>query len=149
MILVSACLLGEQVRYNGEGYNNKLLNKYSYLNKFYSVCPEILGGLAVPRNQAEIVKSKVLTEQGEDVTNAFTKGADYAMEIVKENNIKYAILKANSPSCGNKMIYDGTFSKNKIVGYGLTAKLLLSNGVVIYSEEEITEELLLDLLDKT
>lgn len=148
MILISSCLLGELVRYNGEGYNIELLNKYSYLNKFYSVCPEILGGLAVPRTPAEIIDGKVLTIQGEDVTSCFIKGAEDVLKIVKENNIKYAILKANSPSCGNRLIYDGTFSNNKIDGQGVTTKLLVNQGVIVYSEKELTEELLLDLLSK-
>ena len=148
MILVSACLLGEKVRYDGSGYNNEILNKYKHLAKFQVVCPEVLAGLSIPRNPAEITANKVLTNKGEDVTNYFINGAYLTMKLAKKQGIKTAILKANSPSCGNKLVYDGTFQNKKVKGQGLTAQMLTLAGVVVSSEEELTEELLVRLIQE-
>lgn len=111
------------------------------------VCPEVFGGLTTPRTPNEIVggdgddvidgEAKVITKDGEDVTEEFIKGARRALEIARIFNIKKAILKQRSPSCGNGKIYDGTFSGNLIEGDGVTAALFKRNGIEVISEEDL------------
>ena len=153
-ILVSSCLLGEDVKYDG-GNNSIALNpKVSFSlkelfmdilceNEIYSFCPEVSGGLKTPRTPAEIVKRDkpfiVQTQNGEDVTINFLLGAKKALDLCIEEDIKVALLKANSPSCGNIKTYDGTFSNTLIDSAGLSAKLLKENGITVFNEEELKE----------
>ncbi|ENZ01935.1 hypothetical protein HMPREF1092_01169 [Clostridium thermobutyricum] len=143
MILISACLCGVNCKYNGSNnYNEKIkeiLEEYEYM----LVCPEQLGGLTTPRKPAEIIKDKVIDNEGKDVTINFEKGALETLKIAQLTNTKYALLKEGSPSCGSNFIYDGNFNGTKILGEGLTAKLLKKNGIKIFSENEIE-----DLKDK-
>jgi uncharacterized protein YbbK (DUF523 family) len=153
-ILVSSCLLGEDVRYDGNNSSIAFNPKFSFSlkelfmdilceNEIYSFCPEVSGGLGIPRTPAEIVKNEkpfiVKDENGLDVTINFLLGAKKALDICKEENIKVALLKANSPSCGNIKIYDGTFTNNLIDGQGLTARLLKENGIEIFNETQLKE----------
>lgn len=112
-------------------------------NEIYSFCPEVSGGLGIPRTPAEIVNNEkpfiVKDENGTDVTINFLLGAKKALDVCKEENIRVALLKANSPSCGNIKIYDGTFSNNLIDGQGLTARLLKENGIEIFNETQLKE----------
>ena len=150
MIIVSACLLGENCKYSGG--NNKSENVIKYLeNKEYIlVCPEQLGGLTTPRNPSEIITygnkdgndvlsgcTKVLSNKGIDVTKNFIQGAEETLKIAKEHNAKTAILKAGSPSCGYKKIYDGTFLGNKIQGMGVTAAILNKENIALLDEDDI------------
>lgn len=143
-ILVSACLIGTNCKYDGK--NNaceaviKLKNKYELI----PVCPETLGGLPTPRIPCEIASGKVINRIGVDVTKFFAKGAKDALLIAKENNIQYAILKERSPSCGVSNVYDGSFSKTLVPGMGVFAKMLVRYGVKVYSENEI-DKLLKDI----
>ena len=134
-IMVSACLLGDNVKYDGT--NNKNDELISFLKKYevIKVCPECLGGLAIPRLPSEIKNNRVINNKEIDVTKEFTLGASKTLNIAKENNIKIAILKKNSPSCGSGMVYDGTFSHCLINGDGVTAKLLKDNGIMVFNEE--------------
>ena len=138
-ILISACLVGDKVKYNGQSnYTPKikeLLEKYELV----PFCPEVEGGLPTPRSCNERVKDKVLTEDGRDVTKAFEKGADLAYNICMYLGIKKAILKSLSPSCGSNEIYDGSFSHKKIKGDGVTAELLKKKGIEVYTENDIDE----------
>lgn len=153
-ILVSSCLLGEDVRYDGNNSSIAFDPKFPFSlkelfmdilceNEIYSFCPEVAGGLPIPRISAEIVKNDkpfiVKNQEGLDVTINFLLGAKKALDICKEENIKVALLKSKSPSCGNKEIYDGTFSSNLINGQGLTAKLLEENGIEVFNENELKE----------
>ena len=153
-ILVSSCLLGEDVRYDGNNSSIAFNPKFSFSlkelfmdilceNEIYSFCPEVSGGLGIPRTPAEIVKNEkpfiVKDENGLDVTINFLLGAKKAFDICKEENIKVALLKANSPSCGNIKIYDGTFTNNLIDGQGLTARLLKENGIEVFNETQLKE----------
>lgn len=153
-ILVSSCLLGEDVRYDGNNSSIALNPKFSFSskelfmdilcdNEIYSFCPEVAGGLGIPRTPAEIVNNEkpfiVKDENGLDVTINFLLGAKKALDICKEENIKVALLKANSPSCGNIKIYDGTFSNNLIDGQGLTTRLLKDNDIEVFNEEQLKE----------
>lgn len=148
-ILVSACLLGEQVRYDSEILPNcpPILEEWAKLGLIIPVCPEVAAGLPIPRPPAEIQSgdgkdvvlgtAKVIDINGKDVTDAFLKGAKEALRLVEENGIEYAILKAWSPSCGSKVTYDGSFSDTLKKGQGVTAALLQSKGIQVYNEDEI------------
>ena len=150
MIIVSACLLGENCKYSGG--NNKSENVIKYLEdkEYILVCPEQLGGLSTPRNPSEIITygnkdgndvlsgcTKVLSNKGIDVTKNFIQGAEETLKIAKEHNVKTAILKAGSPSCGYKKIYDGTFLGNKIKGMGVTAAILNKENIALLDEDDI------------
>jgi uncharacterized protein YbbK (DUF523 family) len=102
-----------------------------------SFCPEVGGGLPVPRPAAEIVGESVLTADGRDVTSFFSRGAWLALETAQANGVRMAILKEGSPSCGSSRIADGTFSKHQIPGAGLTAQLLRRHGIKVFSEDEL------------
>ncbi len=138
-VLISACLLGVACRYDGvskkyDGIEN-LIGKYNLI----PVCPEIMGGLKTPRNPAEIVGECVVCDDGADVTAQYLKGANEALRLAKMFSCKLAILKANSPSCGNAKIYDGTFTHTLIDGMGMTARLLSANGIKVINENQISE----------
>ncbi len=136
-LLISSCLLGNNVKYNGKNNYIKevelLKNKYNLI----VICPEVMGGLPIPRIPSEILNDKVINKEGKDVTINFNKGREEAIKLVKKYNIKKALLKEGSPSCGSHYIYDGTFSGNKIDGVGVTTKKLIELGLDIYSEKEI------------
>lgn len=135
-ILISACLLGRPCRYDGKDKNRTDLSVFEGHN-LIPVCPEVDGGLPVPRPPAERVSSYIINKEGKDVTAEYTKGAEIALRIALENNCKIAVLKAKSPSCGKGRIYDGTFTKTLIDGNGVTAELLQKNGITVYTEDEI------------
>lgn len=136
-ILISGCLLGLKCRYDGKEKKLPEIEKLIEVYNLIPVCPEQLGGLPTPRIPAERVNNKVVNQAGVDVTKEYQLGAEEALKIAKLYNCKKAILKEKSPSCGCGKIYDGTFSKNLIVGNGVTADLLLKNGIEIFGESEI------------
>ncbi len=148
MIMVSSCLLGIHAKYDGTLTNkNELLMKYSHLAKYLPVCPEQMGGLPTPRPPAEITGCSVINSIGRDVTGQYKKGAEQCLYLTTIFNVKAAILKERSPSCGVHEIYDGSFRHVVRKGKGVTAALLSENGVPVYSEEDLTEELLCKLLE--
>ncbi len=136
-ILISACLVGDKVKYDGySNYNEKiklLLEKYELV----PFCPEVEGGLHTPRKPSERVKDRVKMQDGRDVTRQYEKGAELAANICLYLGIKIAILKENSPSCGSHKIYDGSFSHKLVDGQGVTAELLRKKGIKVISEDEI------------
>ncbi|ADT96299.1 protein of unknown function DUF523 [Shewanella baltica OS625] len=139
-VLVSSCLLGQAVRYDG-GHNlmeSELVQTWLEQGRIVAICPECAGGLPTPRPPAERVGQRILTAQGEDVTYAFSLGADLALKLAQQEGIKVAILKARSPSCGNKQIYDGQFAKQLIAGQGLTAEKLSAAGITVFNEFELS-----------
>lgn len=149
-ILISGCLLGEKVRYDGKAatVENNLLAQWQTEGRLVSVCPEVDGGLTIPRLPAEMSGSSngkdvlmqiasIKRKDGADVTAAFLKGANHALAVAKKHNIKIAVLKDNSPSCASRMIYDGSFSGKKVPGQGVTAALLEENGIKVFSENEL------------
>lgn len=136
-ILVSACLLGTNCKYDGNNNKNDKVLNYLKDKEIIPICPEILGGLTTPRNPSEIVGDKVITNNNKDVTKEYKKGAEETLYLAKLLNVNKALLKESSPSCGSNKIYDGTFTHNKINGMGITARLLKENGIEIISEEEI------------
>ncbi len=137
MKLCSACLLGIRCRHDGQSKANKKILQIAKDEILIPVCPEQLGGRPTPREQTEIKGKRVLTKSGKDVTDQFKKGASEVLRIVKTFNIKKAILKQRSPSCGVGKIYDGTFSNKVIDGFGVTAQLLKDNNIDVVSEEAL------------
>ncbi|HHF7376110.1 DUF523 domain-containing protein [Legionella bozemanae] len=153
-ILMSACLLGQKVRYDGGDcvQNHPLLQQWYKEGKIITICPEMAGGLPTPRSPAEIQDGKsgvdvlkknalVKTKNNQDVTGFFLEGAQRALELAKKHHICVAILKARSPSCGSNMIYDGTFTRSLIQGEGVTAALLTEHGIQVFDENHINEAL--------
>ena len=137
-VLISSCLLGTNCRYDGK---NCFVEDISLLKDkclLIPICPEQMGGLSTPRYPSEIQNGKVINSNNIDVTKEYKKGAEASLAYAKLNNIKYAILKSKSPSCGLNKIYDGTFSKKLIDGNGITAQLLIDNGIKVYTEKEIS-----------
>ena len=134
-IIVSACLLGDNVKYDGTNNKNDDLIYFLKDYEVIKVCPEVMGGLPIPRISAEIKNKHVINKDGIDVTNEYNMGAEKVLKIAKENNIKIAILKKNSPSCGSNKIYDGTFSHTLIDGDGITTRLLKENGIEVFNED--------------
>ena len=136
-ILISACLIGDKCKYNGGDNKNPLIEKLLEQYELIPFCPEVEGGLKTPRDPAEIIGERVKTELGRDVSFQYNRGADLASNICLYLDIKVAILKETSPSCGVNEIYDGTFSHRKIKGQGITTKRLRQMGVRVISENDI------------
>jgi len=148
-ILISACLLGNPVRYNGTDLliDHPLLKQWQEERRLISTCPEVTGGLSAPRSPAEIVngdgisvlskQSQVIDNKKVDVTEAFLLGANQTLQIAKENNCKVAILTERSPSCGSSIIYDGSFSGIRKSGVGVTTALLEQNGICVFSQYQL------------
>ncbi len=142
-VLVSSCFL-LPTRYDGKSQAKPNITeliewlKYNEI-EIIPICPEQLGGLSTPREPAEISRNQVRTKSGIDVTKQFIRGAELTLDTFSMLNCDFAILKANSPSCGNKQIYDGTHNGNLITGMGVTSKLLESNRIKVFSELEIEE----------
>ena len=140
-ILVSACLLGFPVRYDGQSKAVEKIVELAKDNILIPICPETLGGLPTPRIKSEIKDNLVMRLDGKDVTDNYLRGANITLEIAKLNKVDYCILKSKSPSCGKGLIYDGNFNGTLIDGDGITCKLLKENGFVVYSEEDIIKRL--------
>ena len=140
-ILVSACLLGICCRYDGKGNPNEavlsLLNREDVV--LIPVCPEQLGGMSTPRIPSERLDVRVVNRAGEDVTDHFLRGAEEALRLAKLYNCQTAIMKERSPSCGCGRIYDGSFSGTLTKGNGMTAELLLQNGIRVFGESRIAD----------
>lgn len=143
-VIVSACLLGYNYKYNGK--NNYCSELVEFLEKenieIIPICPEVFGGLSTPRNPSERIGNKVLMNNNNDVTNEFNKGAKKALDLAFENDCKIAIMKAKSPSCGFGEIYDGTFSGVLINGNGVTGDLFFENNIIICNEINYKEVVL-------
>ena len=136
-IMVSACLLGENCKYNGGNNYNEKVMEYIKGHEVISVCPEVLGGLPTPRILSEIVNGVVTTRDGQDVDSQFRLGAEIALKKAIEENVDLVILQSRSPSCGVKQIYDGSFSGTKIDGQGIFAKLLIENNIRMVDVEDL------------
>ncbi len=133
MIIVSGCLAGLSCKYNGEDSSDDRVVELVKHGKAVPVCPEQLGGLPTPRPCCEIVKNKVLTTQGVDVSENFLRGAEEGVRLAKLIGAQKAILKSRSPSCGCGMIYDGSFSGKLIEGDGFFAAMLKLENIEVES----------------
>ena len=147
-ILVSRCLLGHPVRYDGGAHGPySLLQQWQAEGRIIPLCPEVAGGLPTPRPPAEIAGGQgaqvldgqlpVLTVDGDDVSAAFVAGARQALALVQKHGICVALLKARSPSCGNHETYDGSFTGTRVAGEGVTAAALRRAGVQVFNESEL------------
>ena len=148
-VLVSACLNGENVRFNGriKVFESRVVTDWKVQGRLVPCCPEVDGGLPVPRPCSEISgydgrsvlhgPARVMNIEGKDVTRYFLTGAQKALELARLHNIKLAVLKDGSPSCGSTYIYDGSFSEIKKPGKGITTVLLEKNSIRVFSEREI------------
>ena len=151
-ILISACLLGRKVRYDGHALSvtADILEHWIGQGRVISVCPEVNAGMGIPRTPAEICggdgydvwagTASVFCNNGSDVTSFFKKGAEIALKLCRKYNITIAVLAENSPSCGSSTIYDGSFTGRKISGTGVTAALLEKNGVKVFNQQTLSVE---------
>ncbi len=150
-ILISACLLGNPVRYDGTDLfiDHPLIKKWLDQDRLIAVCPEVEGGMPVPRAPAEIIngdgktvlggKSRVMDSAGEDVTTPFIKGALKTLKMALDNDCVAAILTEHSPSCGSNRVYDGTFTKTKRDGVGVTTSMLEQNHIPVFNQEQLED----------
>ena len=138
-ILVSACLMGVGCRYDGKSNQLPQLEQLMKQHTCIPVCPEIFGGLPTPRVPAERQSSKIMTQDGQDVTQQFIRGTAEVLRLADLYHCKAALLKERSPSCGSEQIYDGTFTKTLTEGDGLTAEMLKRKGIAVYGESQIGE----------
>jgi uncharacterized protein YbbK (DUF523 family) len=148
-ILVSACLLGERVRYNGgeATLDHPILDRWRREGRIVSICPEVSGGLPTPRPPAEIQEGSgsgvlnhlafVRRRDGADVSDAFRAGAEAALALARAHHVRIAVLKDFSPSCGSTAVADGTFSRTRVAGEGVTAAALRRAGIVVFADHEI------------
>ena len=138
-ILVSACLLGDNVKYNGGNNYDSRVEKLKELYNIVPICPEVFGGLPTPRIPSEIKNGTVINKEGKDVTFNFNDGAHKVINIVNYLHIKKALLMDRSPSCGVTKIYNGRFNNTLIDGMGYTAQLLKEKGLKLYTLDTIDE----------
>ena len=141
-ILVSECLYGGRaVRYDGKqkACDHPTFRKWKKQGRLIPVCPEVFGGLPIPREESQRQGDQVVTRSGRDVTEAFVAGAEEALRLAAENDVVLCILKEGSPSCGSNEIHDGTFTGTKIPGEGVAAGYLRECGFEVFSENEIEE----------
>ncbi len=151
-VLVSACLLGAEVRYHGGSARcpSAVLERWTADGRVVPVCPEVAGGLGIPRPPAEIEpgasalavlsgRARVLTCRGDDVTGAFVGGAGEALRLARAEGVRLAVLKDGSPSCGTSFTYDGCFQGVRIAGKGVTAAALIEAGIRVFGEQQIDE----------
>lgn len=141
-VVVSACLLGSPVRFDGRDKycDHPILRRWIEEGRVVSACPEVLGGLGTPRPPAEIVDDgsrRVFTNDGEEVTREFHAGAAIVASQAVAENVRVAILKSGSPSCGSSFIYDGTFSKTRVAGEGIATAMLRRQGIAVFAEDEL------------
>jgi uncharacterized protein YbbK (DUF523 family) len=136
-LLVSACLLGTRCNHEAGHSRRAAVEDLARTHRLVPICPEVCGGLSTPRPAAEVVGARVVNVDGEDVTAAYERGARAAVELAVAVGARRAILKARSPSCGSREIYDGSFSRTLVSGEGVTASALRAAGLEVISEEEL------------
>jgi len=140
-VLVSACLLGAEVRHHGGAatVEHPILRRWREEGRIVGVCPEVAGGLPSPRPPAEIRGLRVITSAGRDVTSEFETGARAAWRVARDLGIQVAVLKSRSPSCGTGRVYDGTFSGRLVEGDGIAAAVLRREGVQVFDESQLED----------
>ncbi|PBC08874.1 DUF523 domain-containing protein [Mesorhizobium sp. WSM3859] len=151
-VLVSACLLGSKVRYNGSFRldHHPVLARWQSEGRIVQICPEVAAGFSTPRPPAEIQSAgdghavlqghgRVIEQTGSDVTHLYREAGQLALDLARETGCRYAVLTDGSPSCGSNFIYDGSFSGARVAGQGTTTALLEENGIRVFSEDRIGE----------
>lgn len=138
-IFVSACLLGRNTKYDGTNNYNKELLEILKEHELFTLCPEVAGGLGIPRDPCEQIGNKVISDKGKDCTENYLLGAKKVLDICLKNDIHVAVLKERSPSCGVASVYDGSFNHQLIASSGVTTLLLKENGIKVFSEEELDD----------
>ena len=136
-ILVSACLLGENCKYNGGNNFSPAVAEYVKDKEVLTICPEMMAGMGCPRTPSEIVDGVLMDRNGNDVDEAMRKAVTMAMELIQKEEIRCAILQSRSPTCGVNQIYDGTFSGRLIDGSGIFAQALKDAGYQVLDAEDI------------
>ncbi len=139
---ISACLLGRECTYKGSSNKIEHICKLAKDIEFIEICPEVMGGLPIPRSPSEITSLNplaVISKKGDDVTKEYVEGARISLERLKQNEVSVVLLKHRSPSCGCDGIYDGSFSHVVVNGQGVCAKLLSDNGMILFHEEKMNE----------
>ncbi len=139
-IAVSACLLGHNCKYNGGNNRSQKVLDYIEGHEVIPVCPEVAGGMPIPRIPVELRDGKAINREGEDVTEFFRQGVEKTMEKLNGQDIALAILQPRSPSCGCKQIYDGTFTKTLIEGKGMFAQALVEAGIPMMDGDDLPEK---------
>ena len=139
-IAVSACLLGENWKYDGGNNYSEKVHRFIEGHEVIAVCPEVAGGLPTPRVPAEIVNGIVTMKDGKNVDAEFRRGAQLETKKIIDNHVDLCILQSRSPSCGVKEIYDGSFSKKKIAGQGLLAQALSERHIRLIDSSEFPLE---------
>lgn len=142
-ILISACLVGDKVRYDGKSKYDPLVKKILEKYNLVPFCPEVNGGLKIPRDKVELIKDKAITISNKDVTTYFNGGANKGLNIINYLHIKKVILKDKSPSCGVNFIYDGSFTNKLINGKGIFTSLLIKNNIEVYTITEFYNKFIL------
>ena len=135
-IMVSACLLGENCRYDGGNNKDDRIAALAEDHELIPVCPEVMGGLPIPRIPSEIRDGAVINREGRSVDTEFRSGAQKCLEIAMKERPDLVILKSRSPSCGVRQHYDGTFTGKLTEGPGITADLLIRNGFQVVDAEK-------------
>jgi len=145
-ILVSACLCGDPCRYDGKAVpcEDPTFLKRMEEERFVQVCPEVLAGLGVPRGESQRRGDRVVTVDGRDVTEAFYLGAQKTLDIARQEDVAFCILKQRSPSCGSRLIHDGTFCGIKIPGQGVATEVLRAAGFTVVGEDQMDEAIELE-----
>ena len=136
-ILVSACLMGENCKYNGGNNYNAAVVEYVKGKQVWPICPELMAGMGCPRTPIEIVDGVLMDRNGNNVDAAMREAVAQAMEMIRKDNIQYAILQSRSPTCGVNEIYDGSFSGKLIPGSGVLAQALKGVGYQVIDAEDI------------
>lgn len=136
-VLVSACLLGENCKYNGKNNRNEALIRRLQGHEVIPVCPEMLSGLGAPRPCVELRDGVAYNQYGEKVDAAFHAGVDRALEQIRDQKIDLVVLQSRSPTCGVKQIYDGSFQKRLIPGQGMLAAALQARGYRLVDVEDL------------
>ena len=139
-IAVSACLLGHDCKYSGGNNRSQKVLDYIEGHEVIPICPEVTGGMPVPRVPVELRDGRAINRDGEDVTEFFRRGVEKTMEKLTGQDIDLAILQPRSPSCGCKKIYDGTFTKTLIDGKGMFAQALAEAGIPMMDGDDIPEK---------
>jgi uncharacterized protein YbbK (DUF523 family) len=149
-ILVSACLLGENCTYKGGNNRNPAVEEYVSRYEYILFCPEVVGGMPIPRPPCELPRGradtvlagteKIFDRNGQDVSQQVLIGAEQACALCRQHHIRVAVLREGSPSCGVHRVHDGSFSGRVIPGSGITATRLRQEGVTVISEEDISAD---------